>query len=156
MPASRLRRLRQQAQPLSLVMCEVDHFKRVDDTHGHSTGDAVLRAIAVRLSATLRTSDVASRFGGEEFAMILPGVDATGAAAAAERIRAGIEATPIDTGTLSLLVTAGLGYADSDSFANEPELTPAQLIERADAALYAAKRAGRNRVGRAERRTQAG
>ncbi|MEY4579381.1 MAG: Response regulator PleD [Pseudomonadota bacterium] len=154
--AQEIAQARRSGRPLSLVMCDVDHFKRVNDTHGHTTGDAVLRSIGARLLASLRTSDVACRFGGEEFAVILPGIDAAGAAAAAERIRAVIAATPIDTGTLSLTVTASLGYADSDSFASDVDLMPAQLIEHADAALYAAKRAGRNRVCRAEAKTQAG
>lgn len=136
-------------RPLSLLMCDVDHFKRVNDTHGHATGDAVLRSIAARLTASLRTTDVACRYGGEEFAVILPGIDASGAGTAAERIRQAIATAPVDTGALSLAVSVSLGFSCSDELTPLlEEIAPSPLIERADAALYTAKRSGRNRVCR--------
>jgi diguanylate cyclase (GGDEF)-like protein len=138
---------RRSQRPLSLVMCDVDHFKRVNDTYGHSAGDVVLRSIAGRIQASLRASDVACRYGGEEFALILPGIDADGAGVAAERIREAVAATPVDAGPASLQMTVSLGFVDSALFA-PLEPTPGGLIEHADAALYAAKRGGRNRACR--------
>lgn len=138
-------------RPLSLVMCDVDHFKKVNDTHGHAAGDAVLRAIATRILSSLRTSDVACRYGGEEFAVILPGVEGKGAEVAAERIRQTIAASPVDAGSLSLDLSVSLGFACSDQMSPLlNDLAPTTLIEHADAALYAAKRGGRNRVCRSE------
>jgi diguanylate cyclase (GGDEF)-like protein len=139
---------RRSQRPLSLVMCDVDHFKRVNDTYGHAAGDVVLRSIAGRIQASLRASDVACRYGGEEFALILPGIDAQGAAVAAERIREAIAATPVDAGAASLQMSVSLGFVDSAMFDASLEPTPGALIEHADAALYAAKRGGRNRVCR--------
>lgn len=128
--------------PLSLLVLDVDHFKRVNDTHGHASGDAVLISIASSLRATLRAGDFAARYGGEEFVVLLPNCDATGAMIVAERLRAIIAAcsVPIPTGQLS--VTTSVGVA-AMSHMNE---TGRELFERADAALYLAKGSGRNRV----------
>ncbi len=121
---------------LSLAMFDIDHFKRVNDTHGHAAGDAVLRMVARELTALARLTDVVARWGGEEFVAILPG-GADGARAYAERTRAAVAALELVVG--SLTISAGV-----------TELAPGEPFEvglmRADARLYEAKRAGRNRV----------
>lgn len=130
-------------RPTSLVMVDLDHFKAVNDTHGHPAGDQVLRQCAGILGELAGEGAVAARFGGEEFALILPLGAVREAVAVAERIRARIcQSTVVIRQTGQRLnVTASLGVA----LASPGEL-PAQLIERADAALYEAKRGGRNRV----------
>lgn len=130
------------AAPLALVLVDVDRFKSVNDRYGHPVGDAVLRDVAALLADTVREIDVAGRWGGEEFALVLPGTDLTGAARLAERIRASLARRPIvaDDGT-ELFVTASLGVA-----AFPDQATEGELISAADGALYEAKRSGRNRV----------
>ncbi|CAG0960800.1 putative diguanylate cyclase DgcQ [Phycisphaerales bacterium] len=124
--------------PVSCVMVDVDHFKAVNDTHGHHTGDLVLKQVAELLRATGRTEDAVGRYGGEEFCLILPDTDTAGAKAVAERLRASIAATPIQ----GVSITASLGVADNQ----RGRLTVEQVLQRADEALYRAKRSGRNRV----------
>ncbi len=126
---------------LTLLMVDIDHFKRLNDTYGHQVGDEVLRLVARTLDESLRAGDIAARYGGEEFCVVMPG--ATGAAAvnAAERLRAAIERASVDPP-----VTASVGVA----FGPLHGQLPVDLTEAADAALYAAKRAGRNRVMVAE------
>lgn len=128
-------------EPLSAVVLDVDHFKQVNDRHGHAAGDAVLAAVAARAGAALRAGDLLARIGGEEFAVLLPGADLERAAEAAERIRAGIAAGPVGAMGLSLPVTVSLGCASL-----LPEEDGRALLARADAKLYEAKNAGRNRV----------
>ena len=126
------------AEPLSMVMLDVDHFKSYNDTFGHAAGDHVLRVVAEILGRVARTNDVAARYGGEEFAVLLPGTDADGARSFAERVRCEFEAynwtlRPV---RVSLGVsTLGPTAPDADGF-----------VEEADQALYHAKRNGRNRV----------
>jgi len=125
-----------------VVFADLDFFKRVNDQHGHAAGDEVLKAFATALRETVRESDVAGRWGGEEFALVLTGTDSAGGAHFAERARARIEATVVQMpdGT-ELSVTASFGvasYPEADEFG--------ELLAAADSALYAAKRAGRNRV----------
>jgi two-component system cell cycle response regulator len=127
--------------PLAVVMLDVDRFKAVNDGHGHAAGDEVLRAVAARAAAAIRAGDLLARVGGEEFAILLPAADLPRAAEAAERIRATLAARRIEAGGTSLTVTASLGCA-----ALAPGETPEALVARADARLYAAKEAGRNRV----------
>jgi diguanylate cyclase (GGDEF)-like protein len=125
-------------QPVCMVLCDVDGFKEVNDEYGHDRGDAVLRDVAYELRKRLRSFELVYRLGGEEFLIVLPGVDAPGGEEIAERLRAAIEAIqpqgiPI---TISLGLSAGSGQeVDYDT-----------LFRAADAALYDAKRAGRNRV----------
>lgn len=129
--------------PLALVIIDVDHFKSVNDTHGHHLGDDVLRLLAATLPQAIGTDALAARFGGEEFCVILRGAGLPEAARAAEDIRLRIAAASLalrQTGQ-RLSVTASLGLAVAS--AGE---TAGQLIERADAALYEAKRGGRNRL----------
>ena len=128
--------------PLSCLMLDLDHFKRVNDDQGHAAGDAVLAQLGERLRALLRDIDVAGRIGGEEFAILLPQTDGPQAMVAAERIRAAIAATPFTHGALALPVTSSIGVS---TFGAEPMDTDA-LVEQADAGLYEAKRNGRNRV----------
>jgi len=126
-------------QPVSLILLDVDHFKRVNDEHGHDAGDAALRFLSDVLRGELRAVDTAARYGGEEFAVILPQADLDGARAVAERLRSRLEATDVPgIGT----VTASFGVATFPVHAAQP----AALVSVADQALYAAKRAGRNRV----------
>lgn len=129
-------------RPLSVVVCDLDHFKRVNDTYGHGAGDFVLHAFGERLLGTLREADLAGRIGGEEFLMVLPETDLTGARPFAERLRKAIAAHPIPLPTGPLTVTCSLGIAERTS----TETEAGQLLARADAALYRAKAGGRNCV----------
>ena len=131
--------------PLSVVLADLDGFKEVNDAHGHAVGDEVLRAFAEVLRETLRESDVAGRWGGEEFLLLLPGADEEGAAQLAERVRIGLAARE-HPGVPGLRVTASFGVAE---YAGETNTE--QLVAAADGALYRAKRAGKNRVERAAR-----
>jgi len=127
--------------PLALVMLDIDHFKNVNDRHGHLVGDCVLRDVAEHAGACVRSSDMLFRYGGEEFVMLLSNTDAAGAHRLAERIRRAVENLRCRYATTSIRVTASLGVTcllDGD----EPET----LFARADAALLQAKREGRNRV----------
>jgi diguanylate cyclase (GGDEF)-like protein len=124
-------------------MIDIDHFKAINDTHGHAVGDQVLCAIAKRMLAGLRRSDIAGRYGGEEFAMVLPETDAEAAArVVGERLRAAVAGLPVDTAEGGLTVTISVGVAAVRT--GRESLLDA--LTRADAALYTAKRAGRNQV----------
>ncbi len=127
----------------SMILMDIDHFKRVNDRYGHLAGDAVLRAVAVTVNASLRAEDIFARYGGEEFAVILRGIDLAGAARAAERLRVALENASIQFEGERLGVTASMGVA---SVACIEERTPALLVAAADRRLYAAKAAGRNRI----------
>jgi diguanylate cyclase (GGDEF)-like protein len=129
--------------PLSVVLADLDGFKNVNDLHGHAVGDAVLRVFAEVLRETLRESDVAGRWGGEEFLLLLPGADEEGAAQLAERVRVALAARSIP-GIPGLRVTASFGVAE-----HAGETNTEQLVAAADSALYRAKRAGKDRVERA-------
>ncbi|WP_260927619.1 diguanylate cyclase [Novosphingobium sp. 9] len=135
-------------QPLSCVMVDVDHFKRINDTHGHETGDRVLREISAVLTHATREDGLAFRHGGEEFLLLLPGLDADQAAARAEEIRARIAELHFEVGGNAIgPVTVSAGVAST------PLHCPAdRLLQTADAALYRAKAAGRDRVSVAARR----
>ena len=136
-----MKRSRRYEHPLSLVMCDIDNFKKVNDLYGHPVGDEVLREVARRMTRTLRDVDVTARYGGEEFALILPDTDADSAALAAERVRHVISDTPVHSGDLQVRVTLSLGVASFPGC--EDETT---LIEVADEALMEAKQGGKNRV----------
>ncbi len=125
--------------PLSAVLLDLDHFKQVNDLHGHDQGDKVLATIGQLVASNLRASDFAARYGGEEFLLLLPDTDSGGAFQLAEKLRRAIERAEVrQVGTL----TASFGIATLPDHAVEPE----QLLRKADRALYAAKARGRNRV----------
>jgi two-component system, cell cycle response regulator len=127
---------------VSLLICDVDHFKAVNDTYGHPAGDEVLRGLARTLLREARGTDVVARYGGEEFAVVMPETDAAGAVVIAERIRDRVSRLGFDTGLGPLRVTVSLGTA---TFPDDAR-TKAALVERADACLYHAKRHGRNQA----------
>ena len=127
-------------EPLTLVMLDIDHFKRCNDTYGHRGGDAVLAEVAARLMAEMRGSDFAARYGGEEFILVLPGCSLILGQRVAERVRQAIARKPVIFEGKAISVTTSLGLAEL-----RPKETPAQAIERADQALYSAKNTGRNR-----------
>jgi diguanylate cyclase len=139
--AAELGRCKRSGDRAALMMVDIDHFKSVNDTHGHAAGDEVIRAVGEILRGTLRVHDLPGRYGGEEFAVVMPSTDAAGAAALAERIRAKVEGAVLERGH-GVRRTVSIGFA-----ALAPtDASPEEWIERADRALYRAKEAGRNRV----------
>ena len=126
----------------AILLCDVDQFKSVNDTFGHPVGDEVLREVAKRLMASVRSYDYVGRYGGEEFLIVVPSSDAMGALGLGERVRQGIEAKPILAEGASISVTASFGIA-----ASTPGhlLDPQEMLRFADDALYRAKKNGRNR-----------
>ena len=143
---------RRYASPFSVILLDIDHFKEVNDTHGHRTGDAVLRETATLVTAGIRDCDSAFRYGGEEFAVLLPETTAEQATSIAERLRNGIQANIVQTGKPpeKVSVTISLGIAEySPELANHGE-----LIALADQALYQAKQEGRNRTVTSESASQ--
>lgn len=143
-------RAKARRRPLSIAMIDLDHFKRINDTFGHAMGDAVLKEAARRIRRNVRGIDLACRYGGEEFAVVMPETDGATANMVAERILAQIGNIPVDANGTLLPVTASLGVAELDWAAD----TLASFVEHADQALYAAKQAGRNRVILAHRSGQ--
>ncbi|WP_273249983.1 sensor domain-containing diguanylate cyclase [Sediminimonas qiaohouensis] len=138
-----LARAQRQFEPLSILMVDVDHFKKINDSYGHLVGDTVLKAVAATLQACLRGHDRLGRYGGEEFLIVLGGTPLEAAQQVAERIRAEVAALQLNSGDETLSVTISIGVT-----APKPNTTeqPTSLLARADAALYEAKREGRNRV----------
>ncbi len=134
---------RRHGVPLTVLIVDVDHFKRVNDTHGHPAGDAVLQEVASRIAASVRTEDVVGRWGGEEFLVLAPHSDLPGGAALAERLRAGVGAAPVVTAGTSLSVTVSVGGATTGGSRSGGR--DDDLLRTADANLYAAKAAGRDR-----------
>lgn len=128
--------------PLALVMCDLDHFKRLNDSYGHPAGDAVLQTFAVILNRELRAYDVACRYGGEEFSLILPRTTAEEAVGVCERIRRAVELTSFKKYP-EMHATVSFGVADRTE---DGTFEPTKLIEAADKTLYHAKQNGRNRV----------
>lgn len=136
-------RARRYGQSLSVLMADLDHFKRVNDKFGHPAGDAVLRATAERLQEQLRATDLGGRYGGEEFVVVLPHNDLSSATQAAERWRAMIADKPfLVTGGREIQVTMSVGVATFERSMGSPD----ELVSAADTALYIAKENGRNRV----------
>ncbi|APE30389.1 sensor domain-containing diguanylate cyclase [Halomonas aestuarii] len=132
-------RSRRYDTPLCVATCDLDHFKRVNDRHGHAVGDSVLRDVAHLMKDAMRQHDRVIRLGGEEFLILLPGVVREGACRAVERLRQRLETTPVADEGLSLTLSAGVAELQGDEAADA-------LMERADRALYRAKDQGRNRV----------
>ncbi|ACS55674.1 PleD family two-component system response regulator [Rhizobium leguminosarum] len=131
-------------RPLSVLITDIDRFKHVNDTYGHDGGDEVLREFSSRVRSTIRGADLACRYGGEEFVVVMPDTSPEIAAAVAERLRAAIESAPfmLKHSGEALSVTASFGIASRIASV----LTPGQLMKQADLALYEAKNTGRNRV----------
>ena len=141
--AAEFQRCRRIGHPSSVVMIDIDHFKVINDRHGHPVGDAAIRAIARVLRGALRLHDVPGRYGGEEFGVVLPGTGVEGAMMLAERIRARIESSVLEPDK-GVRATASLGVAEFEVH----DADHVDWIARADRALYAAKEAGRNRTER--------
>ncbi len=137
-----VRRAERYGLPLSLNMVDIDYFKAYNDTHGHSRGDEVLRIVAERLHSQTRSADIVTRYGGEEFALILPMTTKPRARLVGEKLRAAIAALKTESGEDSIGLTISVGVATFP----EDGTTAAALLEAADAALYDAKARGRNRV----------
>lgn len=134
-------------QPLSVLLFDIDHFKQVNDVHGHLVGDEVLRQVAGSLAGQVRTEDTLARLGGEEFGVIVDGNDLAKAVTTAERLRAAVAERPFQTEAGDISVTVSVGVAQYDpSLHRAPHRALLELIAAADAQLYEAKRAGRNRV----------
>ncbi len=138
-----LARAEREGISVGVALADLDHFKRVNDTHGHLVGDAVLRETVRRMRALVRPYDAIGRYGGEEFLIIVPGCNVAGARSQAERLRAGLSREPFEMPTGTLHLTLSLGVVASTPFSVEDADS---LIRAADAALYCAKAAGRNRV----------
>jgi diguanylate cyclase (GGDEF)-like protein len=140
--ARELLRARREEAPLSVLVADIDHFKRINDTYGHAAGDAVLQEVSRRMLAALRGSDMLGRYGGEEFLIVLPRADVAGGCDVAERLRSVVEAQPFtdDGGDYRVTVSIGVGCSAASGF----EATT--LVRDADQALYRAKALGRNRV----------
>ena len=134
---------RRHGWPLSLLLADLDHFQRINDTHGHQAGDRVLQETVRRMEACLRRSDTLARYGGEEFAIILPGTQEAGAGIVADRILEALRASPVTLGEgVSVPVTASIGLVTMQGAA--PFETPTDLLRAADRALYEAKGRGRD------------
>ena len=135
-------RHRRYGSTAALVMFDIDHFKKVNDTYGHQAGDKVIQAVAEVVRKEARDTDIAGRYGGEEFVILLPDVDSAGARLFAERLRQKTEALTVDYDGQVIPFTISLGVADLAQSSNDHQ----QLIEWADHALYQSKRNGRNQV----------
>jgi diguanylate cyclase (GGDEF)-like protein len=149
--AEEVARARRYRRGLACIMLDLDHFKRVNDTHGHAAGDAVLRAAAAAVSERIRATDFVGRYGGEEFVVVLPETSLAAATLIAEKLRGEVESLAIDIGEArTLRTTASLGVAYFDPAAGaegaQPDTEAIALVQHADAAMYRAKRSGRNRV----------
>ncbi len=137
-------RFRRYGRPMALLMCDIDHFKRVNDSYGHDAGDEVIKTVADILQKQKRASDIAGRLGGEEFALVLPEATLDSAVAAGERLRKCVAEHVIAAGGTRIPVTISVGASICHTAISGVE----ELIKQADLALYEAKRSGRNRVCR--------
>lgn len=137
----RLSRYRESGEPFSVVIVDIDHFKRFNDLYGHAVGDEVLRLVSLTLASKVDTQDLITRYGGEEFAFLMPGTSVETAGGNAERLRRIIEESPLVLGERTLQITISAGAAEV--LPNEDGIS---VVARADQAMYAAKYAGRNRV----------
>ena len=136
-------RSRREGISLGLLITDLDHFKSVNDTYGHLTGDAVLREITKRMQFDVRPYDAVGRYGGEEFLVLLPGCNRDVTMATAERIRKIISASPVETAMGPLKITSSIGAVATGDW---PQNTPSQILQMADSALYRAKQEGRDRT----------
>lgn len=139
-----LQRSHRHQRSLSLLMCDIDHFKKVNDIYGHPGGDIVLRSIAELFTEAIRMTDLVARYGGEEFAVILPETPTKGGAVFAERLRRAVEQMKCDVDGQEVKVTVSIGLATCEEWM--AQITKSSLIDSADKALYESKKNGRNRV----------
>ena len=140
--AREFERAQRYRRPLTAIMLDIDHFKQVNDTYGHATGDQVLQAVARRCRQAIREIDILGRYGGDEFAVLLPETGLDEGYLVAERLRLEVAKDPFPANQNALHITISLGVARVS--AKVPDLET--LLEHADAALYAAKQSGRNRA----------
>jgi two-component system cell cycle response regulator len=138
-------RSRRHQHPLAVLVCDLDHFKLVNDGYGHAAGDAVLQEVTRRMTDTLRSSDWVVRAGGEEFVVVLPETDLDGAAVVSEKLRAEVAARPVTSGTLSVPITISVGYSAVATEEDLERYSFDELLRTADSRLYEAKLDGRNR-----------
>lgn len=138
-----IERTKRTAQPTSLIMLDIDFFKKVNDEWGHEVGNQALIHVSKQIQKTLRKLDIACRYGGEEFAIILPNTDLSASIPVAQRVRQAIFATPLKVADKQLSMSASLGI---DTFLLGQSCTPEELVQRADHYLYQAKQQGRNQV----------
>jgi diguanylate cyclase (GGDEF)-like protein len=141
--ARELERAKRDKKPVGIILADIDHFKNVNDTHGHLYGDEVLKEIAQRLRSKLRVYDSVGRYGGEEFLLILPGCDLVNAIVRADDLRSHIASQPITASKISQTITASMGVAVSR---DQGDTGVEALLGQADRGLYEAKKKGRNRV----------
>jgi diguanylate cyclase (GGDEF)-like protein len=144
-------RAQRAASPLGCLLIDIDHFKNINDRHGHAAGDVVLQTIAQRIRSELRGADVVARIGGEEFAVLLPQAEASRAVEVAERIRQFVAGTPVATSctAVALSVSVSIGVATLQTPFRDARATAQSLLREADKALYEAKSRGRNRIASA-------
>ncbi|AEV67305.1 GGDEF domain-containing response regulator [Acetivibrio clariflavus] len=134
-------------EPLSLIMIDIDHFKRINDSLGHIAGDNTLRELSKVLVKSVRDVDIVARYGGEEFIVLCPNTSVSGAAILAERIRENVQNTAFQFGNIDIRLTVSLGLSSiSPSYPAIADVDTSKLIEEADSALYKAKSSGRNKV----------
>lgn len=141
---SELERAAREQRPTSILLCDVDHFKRINDNHGHLVGDIVLQQVATRLTSAVRSYDAVGRYGGEEFLILLSHCDNSTLELRAEAVRTAIGAIPIVAGRVELSVSVSIGAVTYPSW--NPCLQIEGMLTQADVALYRAKAAGRNRT----------
>lgn len=138
-----MERTRRSGQPTCLIMADLDHFKDINDVHGHEVGNVVLKHIASLIKKTIRRLDIPCRYGGEEFALILPDTELKQGVRFANRLRLIIENSPVKAGDLYLGIEASFGV---DIYSRGDQLTEKEFVEQVDGFLYTAKQEGRNRV----------
>lgn len=135
-----------ETKPLSVVLADLDHFKAINDNHGHPVGDSMLRAVGGTLAAAVRAYDAVGRYGGEEFLLVLPGCRIENAREVAERVRAAVARASVETESGPLATTVSLGVAGTEGGTYSAD----EIVSAADRALYRAKHGGRNRVEASE------
>ncbi len=142
-----IKRARRYEHHLSVLLCDLDHFKRINDTFGHQIGDQVLKYFADYIRASIRDNiDWVARYGGEEFIIVVPETDFNGACVMAERLRLGISKKLIETEEKAIRITASIGVTGFDADTSSEKVSPESMINQADKCLYKAKQEGRNRV----------
>ena len=142
-----IKRAQRYKRLLSIIMCDIDHFKRVNDTYGHQAGDEVLISFAQCLNKNIRNNvDFLGRYGGEEFLIVLPETNIKGAFSLAERLRIKVSQNTIHTNKKEVYVTASFGFSSLDIPGMSKEITPEDIIRSVDEYLYQAKKEGRNKV----------